>query len=287
VRRALVAIGVPALLFLAQSCRAPTEIVLEITNNFACDTPGVQAGTTVIAVGGSFAALTAPSATVASCPVGHPHEVGTLVLVPSGDSDSVAVEVVGGIGAEACDLHTASIHCVVAKRLLRYLPHERETIPVVLDAACAGVDCGDKTCVAGACADPNIDPNDGRAIADSAPSDASVEGGACPLVYAPTSGVVACGNLSCTGLCCYPNRCVINGTQCPNGALRGCDDPVDCKDKGQKCCASADGIAGTDAFCKDSCTGTEVELCSTTCDCATCALGSCGLATCGGTCPGA
>ena len=212
--------------------------------------------------------------------------------------------------AEVCDLHVANINCVVAKRLLRYLPHERETIPIVLDAACAGVDCGDKTCVAGACADPIIDPNDcpGGTCASPGPDggtpappptgggskdggtgeggakgDASGgDGGQCKIVYAPTVGV-GCGNQSCANLCCFPNRCVLNGTQCQNGALRGCDDPADCM-SGQKCCAAADGIAGTDSFCKSSCSANEVEVCSTTCDCANCTLGACGLATCG-TCP--
>src|SRR5262245_6724073 len=88
-----------AALALLGSCRDPTEITLEIKSDFVC---GDSRGTTTISVAGDLGEITEPGTTTETCPTGHPNDLGTLVLVPSGVSDHVAVEIIAGIGKEAC-----------------------------------------------------------------------------------------------------------------------------------------------------------------------------------------
>jgi hypothetical protein len=88
------------------------------------------------------------------------------VVVPSGAKDDLlALRIVAGLDGKTAD---ACVHdgyvggCIVARRALRYLPHEGLRVPVVLRASCRDIACPSQggqlmTCVDGACAPATID----------------------------------------------------------------------------------------------------------------------------------
>jgi alpha-tubulin suppressor-like RCC1 family protein len=165
----------------AIDCRAPTQITLVLSTDVDC----TQNKMTTAIIVGTLASLDArpPAATTTACGA-----MGTLVLVPSGgDGDEVAVKVVGGIGVapDGCT-DPKDKRCIIARRVLRYVPHESLTLPISLDDACRGVPCGtDETCARGRCVAVNCaengtcdSANDGGAIDSSA--DAPGDGAPAP-----------------------------------------------------------------------------------------------------------
>ncbi len=130
------------------SCRDPTEVMLKITSN-TCQTlttTGIAVGPAGLAGGGTFAA------TQAGCPVEG--TVGTIGIVPSGSrDDNIGIEVIGGLGKDPATCTRGDPKCIVARRSLRYVPHTELTLPIALEAACAGVACDDPstTCLSGVC----------------------------------------------------------------------------------------------------------------------------------------
>ena len=104
------------------TCRDATQMFIEVSTDLPC----AQHGGTAIVVGrlGELAAkMDSPASLTTSCRDG---KVGTLVVVPSGDdSDDIAFQVTTGIGIDpgTCTA-TPSPSCIVARRALRFLPHE-------------------------------------------------------------------------------------------------------------------------------------------------------------------
>jgi hypothetical protein len=143
----------------AASCRAPTEIVVDVRTNVAY----APATVTAFVVGAPGETETAePTAETRepwSLPAG---EVGSLVVVPGGAKDGrVSVKIVMGIGREARDCAPGdAAGCIVARRTLRYVPHERLDLPIMLFDVCAGVTCdAESTCNSqGECVGAEIDP---------------------------------------------------------------------------------------------------------------------------------
>ncbi len=135
----------------AVGCREPTEIVVDVTTTADCAAVA-SAGTQITAASREALRSSSPSTVVRACDNGA---IGSLVLVPSGsDVASVAVEVVSAVSGDVtrCDPVNPAANCVVARRLLRYVPHERLRLPITMRASCAGVACAsDRTCVEGAC----------------------------------------------------------------------------------------------------------------------------------------
>src|SRR5207237_5698433 len=81
--------------------------------------------------------------------------IGSMVFVPSGaDTEEVAVRVVTatrGKAPEACGASSLA-GCIVARRVLHFVPHEILELPVVMRNSCEGVMCAaGATCVAGSC----------------------------------------------------------------------------------------------------------------------------------------
>ena len=148
------------------SCLGPTEVEVRVTTN-AC----AALGSIAIYAGAADATFTDPRAVAQGCK--GKNDVGTLAFVPSGSvSGSFELEVVGALGSNACTLPIApGAPCIVARRSVSYLPHTRFELPVFLDAACAGIVCGEgETCVADPkphCVGASCDVDGGVACADA------------------------------------------------------------------------------------------------------------------------
>ena len=144
-----------------------------------------------------------PGASATTCRDGY---IGTIVLVPSGESTQrLGVRLVAGTTKDAEDCHGVGTPpdygagCIVARRSLAYIPHTPLRLPIVMRGSCAGVVCAvDQTCATGQCVPATIEPGQcfdsvcpeplppSDAGADAAeagaPPDAASDGGA---VYNP------------------------------------------------------------------------------------------------------
>ncbi len=77
-------------------------------------------------------------------------DIGTITVLPSKGLDSnVNIALVGNVGTEACaSPDTTDPQCIVARRAITFNPHQRIDLPILLDNACAGLQCpADQTCV--------------------------------------------------------------------------------------------------------------------------------------------
>ncbi len=148
---------------LGTACREPTQITVRVSTDVPCtDLRG-----TVVTAGvlGALAGAGARGETDRCDP--ETGRLGTLVVVPSGGRDEqVAVEVVAGFGRDVADCEGSyGPGCIVARRALRFLPHQSLTLPVTLRAACAGIAClSTETCRNGGCVDAHVDA---KACADA------------------------------------------------------------------------------------------------------------------------
>ncbi|HEY2515036.1 MAG TPA: hypothetical protein VGI39_29425 [Polyangiaceae bacterium] len=200
-------------------CRSPAEITFHITTNVDCSKLLDTSFTS-----GPLAALSddRPATSVAhGCD--SPGNIGSVVVVPSGDdSDLVAVKVVTGVGVQP-DQCGPNTPCIVARRALRFLPHTPLTVNIDMSAECEGVVCnGDQTCENGQCVsaligDPSacegagcsgsvLGPAEGGApVADAATNDAggdatvpgdgaAPQDGAAPEAAPPTDGATPEGS---------------------------------------------------------------------------------------------
>ena len=150
----------PAIAFLlplaaAAACWAPTQIVVRVDTDLPCE--AVAGSAVAISVARSQAALAdaSPSAVTSDCtPSGDRSNVGSLVLVPSGDRSAlVTIKVAIGVErpTEEC-LANEGQGCIVALRRATFLEHRTLNVPIRLERACLGVTCGpDTTCSRGAC----------------------------------------------------------------------------------------------------------------------------------------
>lgn len=142
-------------------CRAPTEIIVDVTTDIPC----ASLTRTSITAGRHPAIEGLPPATITS-QCGADGQIGSIVVIPGDDDDGpVAVRVIGGKGqdVETCKAPEygppapSPTGCVVARRLLTFQPHEPLHLPIVLRDACIGVPCAsDQTCVDGTCRDATV-----------------------------------------------------------------------------------------------------------------------------------
>jgi hypothetical protein len=127
------------------ACRSPTEIRVEIATDEEC---GATKGT-IIAAGPEQTPLTTDCSDAGS-PL---HDIGSVVVVPShGKSDLVSLKVTLGVSTSPDHCAVDAGGCIVARRMLRYVPHEPLRLPVAMRGACLGHACPeDQTCVRGMC----------------------------------------------------------------------------------------------------------------------------------------
>lgn len=283
---------------LAGSCREPTQVTIVATTNVTYR-PTIVTAFTV----GSGAVEVAEPSTESRAAWGPDGAVGTLVSVPRGDRDAaLAVKVVMGIARDPRDCLAANYAgCIVARRRLRYVPHERLTLPVPLYARCEGVPCdADTTCNAlGTCVSIDVDPSrcspegcglpgDVDAGDGGSESGAPIDGAAGPDAFAPDGAIeggrdagigedgdpttILCDGKGGPILCPRPGTACCAGTPslapaCTASGCQGsqtfllCDGPEDCL-LGQRCC-----YVGSTAACSAAC-GNYRELCHGNSQCA-------------------
>ncbi len=137
-------------------CREPTQIKIEIHTDVPCD----EYDDTSIAVGLSSAIETMlPAARTSAC--SDDGTVGSLVAVPSGRDEPLAIKVAaatGGFDVALCvppDYHDG---CIVSRRALRYVDHTSLLLPIHMRAACINEFCEPgQTCIRGTCQDATIE----------------------------------------------------------------------------------------------------------------------------------
>jgi len=151
--RAVLAIGAMAVL----SCRGPTQVTFEVTTDIACTE---HRGTNLNV--GRLAELdgrpVSSSRTECDPKTGR---IGSVVILPSGGNDEeIAVRFVLGIGKspERCVEDDFKGGCIVAKRALRFIPHEPLVVSVPMRNECRDVVCPTgQTCVRGTCVGAKIE----------------------------------------------------------------------------------------------------------------------------------
>ena len=137
------------------ACYGPTELVVSVSTNVDC--AAVQTnGLSIRTAASEGQLLDAPAATESNaCELGpRGADLGTLVLVPSGVADDVVLQVVLGVDrpTSECQPPSRIEGCIVARRRVGYVHHRSLRVPIVLNRACLGVQCGEgETCERGAC----------------------------------------------------------------------------------------------------------------------------------------
>jgi hypothetical protein len=215
-----------AALLLVTSCRDATQLTLHVRTNVPCGSDQAWEGVAVY-VGEPGDDVERASATLVTRACDESGTVGSLVVTPSGEKDGqVGLRVVAGItkNPEQCrdDEYQG---CIVARRALRFTPHESLELDVELTADCVSIGCdAGHSCLAGRCVD-TLD----IATAAQAP----------PVVSGPS---VRCGDdgVRCAtegDVCCLTVNRDAGSTSgdcrpaedCPsNSIVLNCDDDTDC-----------------------------------------------------------
>ncbi len=153
----------------AVGCLEPTQITLELSTDVPCE----ETAGSAITVGVPLALETRDPVLVGqTCTAaGARGDLGSMVLVPSGDDDApVGVKVALAVSDDEAETLTVeegclkpdyASHCIIARRSLRYLPNTPLVLPIELSRVCQGVFCDDDTtCVNGKCVDATVNPDD-------------------------------------------------------------------------------------------------------------------------------
>jgi hypothetical protein len=140
---------VAALVAATTHCRSPTEVTLELST----DTCGSGYQGTSITVGRADESIevVAPATVTRQC---NGQDIGTLVVLPHTSKDEqFEVKVVTGLDVpvEQCT-PPAYAGCIVARRLMRFIPHDPLELPIELLNVCKNEPCtATTTCVNGGC----------------------------------------------------------------------------------------------------------------------------------------
>jgi hypothetical protein len=180
------------------SCLQPTQVTLELSTDARCeDLDETQLFIGLIDEPGGLA----PSAITKAC--SEDGTIGTIVFVPKEDrNQQFAFSVVVGVGKEtdACPGSGFQGGCIVARRVLSFVPHQPLVLPVELEVECLDVPCGaTETCRSGSCVPALI--NDPENCTDPLGCDGSADGsgGSSSGGSAETGGEDASGGIEATG----------------------------------------------------------------------------------------
>src|SRR6188768_2672659 len=148
--RALGPLSVLAALTLL-GCREPTQVKVELSTDIQCsDRP-----LTGISVGALSELESRPVSTETPRCDPVTGRIGSIVLVPESNKEGeFAIRVVTGMTMTPDDCVRSGYMggCVVARRVLRFVPHETLELPIVMEASCLDVPCGKtETCRSGSC----------------------------------------------------------------------------------------------------------------------------------------
>jgi len=300
-RGAIVALLSSGVAIMASSCREATAIVIDARTN----APQLRGTSFTVGAPGETENGPPTTFTTALEPNGT---IGTLVVVPgSSDDAQLSVKVVAGVDRPPSQCKAPDYFgCIVARRLLRYRPHLRLELPVLLDLDCASVPCDAvSTCRRGSCVDAEVPCDDERcsgapddpgppvdaggrdAVADSSfndssdaasNADAALDGGKDGSVGG-TPGKLDCVKTTCD--LATKTRCCFNANNqtgvCAPATSECTVEPdlgfyqFDCDgnedcDPGTRCCATTKGFA-----CMGVCPAAPVACHST----GACATGAC------------
>jgi hypothetical protein len=173
-------------------CRQPTEITLDVTSDAPC--PLEHTEVSAAAAAADLASAT-PRVTTSRClvtPSGA--EIGSLVLVPNGDSNAL---VALGVRTTLADGRS-----ITARRVLRYVAHTPLTLPIFLETSCAGIECSaTDTCRAGVCVSASVECSggscdlvadagvDGAVALDATATDGAMDAAVTDSAGGPDAGV--------------------------------------------------------------------------------------------------
>ncbi len=159
-RASLALLGVAAILaFGWVACHEPTQLSVRVTTDFECS--ALSKNSVALHVGSALPASGPATSLSRACSNGY---AGTLVLRPSGVDGPVGIEVIAAIAPATLDNDGQCVEgapgCIHARRSIRYLSGTALTIPIELQASCAGRVCDPTdTCVSSKCVPAAIDPD--------------------------------------------------------------------------------------------------------------------------------
>lgn len=222
-----------AVLALASSCRDATQVVLNVHTDMPCTGDAAWQGVAVY-VGEPGDDVERTSATLVTMSCDEHGAVGSLVVTPSGQKDGeLGLRVVAGVTANPEDCVARSYEgCIVARRALRFTPHESLELDIELTADCVSVGCDAlHSCVAHRCVEAeSIDTSADTSEPDeiTGPSVRCGDNGVrCATRQTTTNGEVCCLTVdlergSTFGQCLPPH-------DCPSESIvLNCDDDSDC-----------------------------------------------------------
>jgi alpha-tubulin suppressor-like RCC1 family protein len=138
-------------------CGQPTQVTLDIWTDLPCD----RRPATEIRVGVDLVSSPPSRVVAATQTCTPPGRIGSLVFVPDrDDSAPLAIEVAMVFSAGAapapalahCRRGQEGPRCVVANRALRFVPHAKLYLPIIMRATCESVTCAQSyTCVDRSC----------------------------------------------------------------------------------------------------------------------------------------
>lgn len=233
------------------SCREPTQIKLELRTDAECPEGDTRPRLNdVVILTAKQIELGTPGNPKPAPPVnaetelcsgsGEYRTIGSLVLLPDGsENPAVDVLVAAGVQRDATDdtansmtagqcaalaFEGSSIEglpCIIARRRLTFVDHNALLLPIDLDKACIGEDCGaDLTCYRGNCVSPDIScPPDQPGCTPPASCAQECEE-ICP------SGNGACVEGECECAPCDAAECA--GKPCELGSVGVCGDDGSC-----------------------------------------------------------
>lgn len=216
-------------LLLVTSCRDATQLVLNVHTNMPCSDGASWQGVAIyVGKAGRGVEETSPTLVTHSCD--ESGSVGSLVVTPSGDKDDeVGLRIVAGItqNPEKC-AENGYEGCIVARRALRFRPHDSLELEVELTEDCVSVGCdAEHSCVRGSC----IEARAIEVAALPAPSgetpelpDKTVR---CGQTRCATEGDVCCLTVDAAAQTAH-GECRPNEECPPTSIVLYCDDDSDC-----------------------------------------------------------
>lgn len=145
-------------------CRGATDARITAYSEIDC----ARNARVALVVAGDAASLrgVAPAAFSTKCapapaPFAGQNDTGTVVIAPSSNKDaSFTIALMtrpDGESPESCIDPNEAPRCIIARRQLRYTPHEETSLAVELRLSCLGVVCPqEQTCRKGACVDARV-----------------------------------------------------------------------------------------------------------------------------------
>jgi hypothetical protein len=226
-----------ATLLLVPSCRDATQVVLNVHTDLPCTGEAWQGVAIYVGEPGDDVEHTSPTLVSKSCDEGG--AVGSLVVTPSGAKDGeLGLRVVAGVSANPEDCEERGYDgCIVARRALRFTPHESLQLDVELTADCVSVGCdAQHSCVEHRCVDTDsIAPTSAATPVEpdeiTGPSVRCGDNGVrCATRQSTTTGEVCCLSIDLEqqttfGRCLPPKDCPAESI------VLNCDDDTDCPER--------------------------------------------------------